>query len=87
MPNPACVKCQISLGKEKSGVNFVETFQENKQPYKLWSADLWKCPKCGIEIIDGFGNQPLGEHFQEKFNIILNKRTAIDPTIYFGHER
>jgi len=33
-------------------------------PYKIWSADKWKCPKCGIEIVIGFGDEAIAEHYQ-----------------------
>lgn len=59
-----CTKCEIRMRPEKNDVH-VEEYAGNG-PYKIWSADLWKCPSCGIEIIAGFGFNPLVEHFQEK---------------------
>lgn len=37
------------------------------QPYKLWRADLWKCPDCGHEIVSGFANSPMSEHYLPNF--------------------
>jgi len=39
----------------------------NFGPYKIWYADLWKCPNCKNEIIVGFGWNPVAEHFQNDF--------------------
>lgn len=35
-------------------------------PYKLWSADVWRCPECGHTVICGFGQGPVAEHYQEE---------------------
>ncbi len=63
---PVCVRCQCELKPEKNGVGLLDMFDApESKPYQLWDADLWKCPKCGIEIITGFGAGPLAIHFQE----------------------
>jgi hypothetical protein len=31
--------------------------------YKLWRADLWKCPCCEHEIIHGTGFEPVWQDF------------------------
>jgi len=36
-------------------------------PYKLWKADLYKCPDCSFEVITGFGAHNYAEHFQDTF--------------------
>ena len=36
-------------------------------PYKLWSADLWECEGCGAQILVGFGEAPIAEHYQDGF--------------------
>ena len=64
MPKLVCVKCEVELRPELNGVKVVELFCSNKMPYKVWNTDKWKCPKCGYEIISGFGNGPLMEHWQ-----------------------
>lgn len=63
MPKSVCVKCEVELKPEINGVVVVEMFQQNKEIYKLWEADLWKCPICGVEVVLGFGNQPFMYHF------------------------
>ena len=45
----------------------VEEVTEDGQPYKLWSADLWACPACGVEIIAGFARAPLADHDQPTY--------------------
>jgi hypothetical protein len=37
-------------------------------PYKLWTADLWKCPRCGVEIISGYSQRGIEDH-EETFKI------------------
>jgi len=60
---PICVKCEVELRMEQAGIYVAEMFRENKEVYKLWRADLWKCPICKTEIVHGFGNNPIAEHF------------------------
>ncbi|MCJ7826463.1 hypothetical protein MUP56_02510, partial [Patescibacteria group bacterium] len=79
MSKMVCIKCECELTPKQSGVRVVEYFLNPPQPYKLWCADLWSCPKCGIEIVAGFGNNAFAEHFQEDFankleNINKNNR-------------
>jgi hypothetical protein len=45
----------------------VEELLEDGAPYKLWDADLWECPDCGVEVITGFGARPLAEHYQTEY--------------------
>lgn len=45
----------------------VEEVMEDGSPYKLWDADLWECPECGVEVISGFGRAPLAEHYQPTY--------------------
>ena len=45
----------------------VEELLEDGSPYKLWDADLLECVECGIEIIAGFGREPLAEHWQSTY--------------------
>jgi hypothetical protein len=58
----------------------VEELTENGWPYKLWDADLWACPECGAEIIAGFGNGPIAEHYQRDY---AEQRARLQP-IYVG---
>jgi hypothetical protein len=44
----------------------VETLDDGA-PYRLWDADLWECVECGVEIITGFGQRPLAEHWQDAY--------------------
>ena len=67
MPGPTCVKCQVEFDRVKSGVNLVQMFNQPQQPYKIWQADLWRCPGCGFEIVSGYGHHPYAEHYQDGF--------------------
>jgi len=63
---PVCVKCERELYMEKAGVVVRELFQKNTMTYRIWSADLWKCPECGVEIIpgNGFADKPYAIHYE-----------------------
>jgi len=67
--NYVCVKCGKSMRPKENGIRAVE--MADFGPYKIWMADLWKCPSCGIEIISGFGNKPEAGHFQPDFTSLL----------------
>jgi hypothetical protein len=51
---------------KQNGVT-VEERLEDQSPYKLWTADVWECVECGVEIIAGFGHAPLAEHWQPEY--------------------
>jgi predicted RNA-binding Zn-ribbon protein involved in translation (DUF1610 family) len=65
MPKLVCVKCEVELKPEKNGVHVHELFQKNTAIYKVWEADLWKCPGCGFLIVAGFANVPTAEHYEK----------------------
>ena len=73
MPNAVCLRCHRFLKVKKNGVVIEEgrplTGQRDGPwgPYKLWQADLWVCPGCGVEIVMGFGRGPLSEHFRPDY--------------------
>ena len=70
MPKPVCVNCNCFFQKIKMGVNVEETFSTNGcdlEPYKIWHADLYACPKCGFEVVTDYGNCPIMEHFEDDF--------------------
>jgi hypothetical protein len=62
---PVCKKCQCEMHPETNGVGLLDFASFG--PYKLWDADLWKCPGCGIEIVGGFGHGPIAEHYEASF--------------------
>lgn len=86
MPKPICVKCQVEFKIEETGINIVEMFQKNKEIYKIWSADKWKCPLCYVEIVYGFGAMPLiqnGDDTKAYLQELINKHA----TIIFDYEQ
>ncbi len=66
---PVCVNCECELRPEKNGIGLLDFYspsdEPEPQPYRIWDADLWKCPRCGCEIVIGFGQQPIAEHWKE----------------------
>ena len=62
---PVCTRCCCELHPEKNGVGVLDT--NDNGPYELFDADLWKCPKCGIEVVGGFGCGPISAHYQPDF--------------------
>jgi len=66
---PICVSCQVEYRPEKNGVRVCE--YASFGPYKIYQADLWKCPKCDHLIIHGYGRNPEAEHFQDHFKELL----------------
>lgn len=84
MSGLACVKCRVFLVPKKCGVTVEEGMpltndkDEPWGPYKLWMADLAACPKCGFEVIAGFANSPIAEHFHADY---AAKRAAFGPVL------
>ena len=64
--NHVCGKCSRTLKPEKNGITAVELLKDGS-PYKIWSADLLKCPICGFELITGFGYDAQHQNFEPDF--------------------
>lgn len=73
MPKSVCAKCEVELRPETNGVIVAEMMNNNTKIYKLWGADLWKCPGCGIEVVLGFAQQAFMEHFEGDINAKLEE--------------
>ncbi|KKN16780.1 hypothetical protein LCGC14_0972420 [marine sediment metagenome] len=71
MPKIVCVKCEVEYKPEENGITLEE--MANFGSYKLWNADLFKCPKCGNEIVGGFADRPFAEHFEDNYKEVLAK--------------
>jgi hypothetical protein len=55
---------------KKNGFVFCEMIPEGKigwRAYKVWHGDLWECPNCEHQLIEGVGKEPVAEHFDEEF--------------------
>jgi hypothetical protein len=84
MPKLVCVDCEIELKPQDNGIYVIETASFG--PYKIWSADVWVCPQCKHEVVAGFGNGPLAEHYQDKFAELLEKIKASKSRIIYDKE-
>lgn len=62
---PVCVSCEVDMYPEKNGIGVLDMVDTD--PYKLWSADMWQCPRCSYQIIIGFGHNPVSEHYMPGF--------------------
>lgn len=78
MPNPVCCKCDRFMIPTKNAVAIVElkpmlNYEVKAfEAYKLWQGDRWGCPKCGGEVVVGFGTQPISEHYKDDFKQMLS---------------
>jgi len=87
MPKSVCKSCQVELIPEKNGVIVAEMYMDNKKIYKMWEADLWKCPVCGIEIVLGFANRPFAEAHEGNCDILIETLKKSGKTIIYNYER
>ena len=53
-----CVKCNRAMIKEFAGVLVAELYMDDREIYKLWYADLFRCPICRTEVISDFAEKP-----------------------------
>lgn len=73
MPMMVCVQCHSFLKVKKNGVGVEELAPMGDRhsatwhPYKLWVADLYGCERCGIEVVAGFGVEPVAEHYKPDY--------------------
>ena len=68
---PVCKKCGIEMHPETNGVGVLDLNKNGA--YELWNADLWKCSKCGIEVVGGFGHGPIISHFEDGFQEYIDR--------------
>ncbi|MFH1742829.1 MAG: hypothetical protein ABIH23_27820 [bacterium] len=83
-----CVKCEIEFRPEENGVHVHELMHNDTEIYKIWDADLWKCPSCGTLVVAGFGQKPFAEHFEKaQMRAVLDSETTQNTTIVYDRER
>jgi len=90
MAKAICVYCQTEFKIIKTGAYVIDMFLQPPQPYKIWSADVWGCPRCGKQIVQGFGSKPLYEHFEENFKENLDRILGSkneDDWVLFNYEK
>jgi len=83
---PVCVKCAVDMRPEKNGFKFVE-MSEGGRAYQVWDGDKWKCPRCGVEVIVGWGQRPLAGHWDEHFKPILDEATRRGEVLFERRRR
>ena len=66
---PVCVKCNCELHPEKNGIGVLDMTEFG--PYELYAADMWKCPKCRIEVAGGFAYNPMSTHHKPNFQSMI----------------
>ena len=67
---PVCPKCHCELRPETNGVGILD--MADWGPYELYDADLWKCPSCGVEVVGGFGLNPIAQHYESAFQTLTD---------------
>ena len=66
MPKLVCVNCQTELRPFHNETLVIETASFGA--YKVWFADTWRCEGCGVEIVAGFGDNPIrSDHYAPDF--------------------
>ena len=76
-PGYACAGCQTYLRPRKNEITVLQTMDEEGKPYKIWNADLWECPTCGNQVILGYGQQHITEHYMDNFAHWMNRVTHV----------
>jgi hypothetical protein len=80
MPTSSNVLCGCGrFMRVKQNSVTVEEQLEDGSPYKLWDADSYECPECGVEVITGFGAGPLAEHWRPSYAGIRLRLAPIYP--------
>lgn len=84
MRRPICVKCQTELRPLENGIAVIDMAWQSPKPAAVIQADLYECPGCKAQIVSGFAEQPLAEHYQDKFEPRL--RNARGRTHIYNYE-
>lgn len=87
MKPPVCVSCEREMRAECIGVLVIETAGEDRHPYKVWQADMYKCPGCGVEVVVGFARGPVLERFHVGFAERLEDWKKVSGRVVYNHEK
>ena len=85
MTGKVCAKCRIELRPKTNDIVAIE--MADFGPYKIWAADLWGCPECGAEVILGFANHRMAEHYEPKFATVLQEAERNPLTVKFWQDQ
>lgn len=77
---PVCVICKTDMRCDRNGVNFVEHMCDGL-PYRIWQADRWRCPNCGVAMLIGFGRDAFSYHHDNNFRQVFDQVTSEADTI------
>ena len=80
-----CGQCHIALKRVRLGVTIIEMFSRPPRPYKLWKADILKCPRCDHCVLQS-AQQPYAHHFEDGFDELVGDITA-QGKAYYSFER
>ena len=85
MSQLVCVKCQCAMRPETNDTTVIE--MASFGPCRVWSADVWKCPGGGVEIVSGFGKNPIrDDHYADDFKDWLEKYISISRRVVYNYE-
>ena len=85
---PICIKCSRFFQAVKNGYWFTEGMPvvddarpgnedaDKWKPYKVWASDKLECPGCGAQILAGFAQKPIREHYMIDFEEVRKKLKA-----------
>lgn len=63
--SPICIKCSVMMRCHKNGQAVVIN------GCRLYHGDTYKCPECGIEVVAGFGPQPIREDWMPDWGTVV----------------
>ena len=75
---PVCVKCQVEMKVGKVGIWVLD--KASFGDYKLTSADMHECPKCGYQIVTSFAEVSM-HHHEEGFAELVEKIRANETSV------
>jgi len=80
MHRPVCNSCSCEMIPFVNGVGVLD--HADFGPYSLWDADLWQCPKCGKEVIGGFGQGPISAHYEMGFQRMIEHYDKVGKLVH-----
>lgn len=82
MPKITCVQCEVDYKIVKSGNYVIDMFLDPPQSCKIQNGDRWECPVCGHQVVAGYAQMPLSEHYQDNFEQLLEQVKSHSMTIH-----
>ena len=74
---PVCYACRVEMRCHKNGQAVVNGGS-------LWHGDVYRCPLCGVQVVVGFGREPISEEWRPDYGATVANEAQYGPVLDVG---